>query len=160
MKPEDFMEQATAEVEAEWKGPQPALHDQHPERPRYRRVYNNWAGNPKGRKPDFDLCCEDVYPRDYGPSHQCANKAKHDPDHTGKPTACGSHSDAARKKRAIKRKASYLADKARWDKRGRAHDFTSEAKALIKRIADGHNDPRTAAMELVAKYPGVFGDDV
>ena len=46
---------------------------------RYRASYSNWAGNPRGSKPDYDRCCE-VVSDGVGLTKQCSRKRGYGPD--------------------------------------------------------------------------------
>ena len=58
----------------------------------YRERYGSWAGDEKGRCPDFTHCAKSV-PAFRGSVRfkQCTAPAKYDPGEDGKPTACGRH---------------------------------------------------------------------
>ena len=85
-------------------------------------------------------------------SFPCGNKPKHDPDANGRPTRCGIHSSAAEQRRKDKRDSKMQ----EWcDNRARGaalRDVRAEMIPLIQSIADGHNDPRSACSEWLAKY--------
>lgn len=131
-------------------------HLMHPERPQYRTQYEAWAGNQKGRKPDFERCCESVHSSDGWSSYQCKNKAKFDPDHTGKPTKCGVHSFAAFKRREVKGWAQLEANAERARSRKQVSDARAEALTVVQKIADGHNDPRSLCLAFMQANPELF----
>ena len=58
---------------------------------KYDDQYGDWAGRPKGDKPDYSRCAASVYPGNSMIDKQCANKAKFDTDENGRPTTCGIH---------------------------------------------------------------------
>lgn len=46
----------------------------------YRVSYGKWAGNPKGNKPDFKKCAEEIYPSGTWIPRQCSRSCGHGPD--------------------------------------------------------------------------------
>ena len=150
---------ATERIEKLWREkPEKKLFfpegNRHPDRPMYAKGYGRWAGNSNGREPDFNRCCAEVYGLHMW--HQCSQKAKHDPDETGKPTTCGIHSIAARKRRAIKEAAKYDRNRKIWDARSKKENGRSAALTVIKQIAGGHNDPRSLCAEFIKSYEELF----
>lgn len=110
----------------------------------YKAKYGDWAGNPNGHKPDYSRCCEEVYEQGRGMmTHQCARKAKHGPDGA----YCKQHDPAAVKAREDLASAKYAAqrraERPRW--------YAKKMLEALKLIADGHNDPRSLAAEIVAE---------
>lgn len=113
----------------------------------YRLKYGNWAGNQSGHRPDYSRCCEEVWPNERGPiPHQCRRKAgfgpggayckQHDPAFVKARAAAANAKDAARRR----------AERPKW--------YAREMLEALRQIADGHNDPRTLAAEIVKKVDG------
>lgn len=125
---------------------QPGVTQRHWGRSEYHREY----GNNSPHRPDFERCCVSVYSA--WSSSQCGRKAAHDPDHTGKPTRCKIHSRAYRKGKAEIARAKWDAEEAARAERRREREGKDAALALIEKIADGHNDPRGAALDLLIDY--------
>lgn len=82
----------------------------------------------------------------------CSRPAKHDPDRKGNPTRCGHHCKAAVEKREAKKTARWSA----WERERRAMLEISKAEQAmgpaLRTIANGHNDPRTLAREIIEKF--------
>ena len=111
----------------------------------YPAAYNKWAGNPEGVAPDFERCCAVVRdPEIWTLHHQCARKRGYGPGEA----YCKQHDPAAEKARrdaaAEKNRADW--NRARYSIHGRAF------YAALKAIADGHNDARGLAQEVIAKF--------
>lgn len=128
----------------------PPAHSRHWKRPEYHQGYGHWFSE---QRPDFERCCVEVWGtgRDSRPS-QCAYKAATDPDYTGKPTRCLTHSRAKIAERKAASDAKYAAERARWGQADRDRKARDAALALIIQIADGHNDPRGAAQDLLIQF--------
>lgn len=115
----------------------------------YKAKYGDWAGNPNGHAPDFSRCCEEVHSHDGWRYHQCGRKRGHGPDGA----YCKQHDPvavAARKEKSeAKHRAAYRSDMQR--------AYGPTFLAALREIAEGHNDPRGLAQEIVsdfdAKYP-------
>lgn len=113
--------------------------------PLYPKAYSDWAGNPKGNPPDYSLCCESVWPNDRFPiPHQCRKKRGFGPDGA----YCKQHDPAAKKSRQA-------ASEARWNQKWNTERYQIHGRtffdALVK-IADGHNDARGLAQEVIATF--------
>jgi len=80
-------------------------------------------------------------------SGPCGKKPKHDPDAKGRPTRCGMHSAEAIARRKAKSEARYQAQRAKWDRAREQDRLRREALQIVRRIAEGHNDPRGIASE-------------
>lgn len=111
----------------------------------YKRAYGAWAGDPRGRVPDYSLCCEEVASRDrWAHFYQCSKKRGHGPDGA----YCKQHDPAAAKARReeadTRRRDKWNA--ARYEWHGRIF-----FDALLK-IAEGHNDARGLAQEIIDKF--------
>lgn len=116
----------------------------------YKSTYGAWAGRPDGHKPDYSRCCEEVG-RDMGrwtSFGQCTRARGHGPDKA----YCKQHdpdvAKARREKVAADQKAKYYADM----KRAHGPSFL----ATLRKIADGHNDPRTLATEIVEAFDASY----
>jgi hypothetical protein len=100
------------------------------------------------KRPDFARCADSVYLGSvWHGSKQCSRKNGHGPDGA----FCKQHDPVAL---AAKRVAEEAAWKREWDQKARESAFTSESKAAIRAIAEGHNDPMTLAREILARYEG------
>jgi len=112
----------------------------------YPKSYNPWAGNPEGVKPDFNRCCESVTPSRMGgwTSHQCGRKRGFGPDKA----YCKQHDPEAVA-------ARISASKAKWDAATAKKRYEWHGKKffdVLKQIADGHNDARGLAQEIVFEF--------
>ena len=116
---------------------------------RYKEKYGDWAGNPRGRAPDFARCCEEVHTADGWRTHQCSRKRGHGPDGA----YCKQHDPAAIAERKEKSDAKHRETLRADMQRAYGPSFL----ASLRKIAEGHNDPRGLAQEIVsdfdAKYP-------
>jgi hypothetical protein len=117
---------------------------------RYKTRYGNWAGNPDGHKPDFKRCCEEVRaPERWGLYHQCTRPRGYGPD----AAYCKQHDpevvNARKEKADTEYRKKHRADMTRV--------YGSSFLRALRQIAEGHNDPRSLAKEIVsdfdAKYP-------
>ena len=98
-------------------------------------------------------CTERVWSRDIRcHDYMCGKRPKHDPDHNGNPTKCGIHSQEAKEKRAAKSDAKWQAREKEWKRKKEIQSLKLEALQLIRAIADGHNDPRSACAEWCERY--------
>lgn len=48
--------------------------------PEYQREYGQWAGNPRGQKPDLSKCAKGVYSNGSYIESQCCRARGHGPD--------------------------------------------------------------------------------
>lgn len=111
----------------------------------YPANYGAWAGRPDGVKPVYSRCCESVSTRDrWGIGSQCARKNGHGPEGA----YCKQHDPAAVEARE---RAAAEASKAKYDK-WRKEVNGARFYAVLKQIADGHNDARGLAQEVLAKF--------
>jgi hypothetical protein len=83
-------------------------------------------------------------------SYPCGCTPKNDPDANGRMTKCGRHSAAAKAKREAKDRAQREQWKAKSAARRAVHDATAALELALRQIADGHNDPRALAQEVIA----------
>lgn len=116
-------------------------------RAHYKDSYGRWGGQPNGRKPDYARCCESVFPNERGAiPHQCNRRAVTGPDGAyckqHDPAAVQARKDAAMAEYEVQRRA----ERPKW--------YAREMLAVLREIADGHNDPRTLAAEIVKKVDG------
>jgi hypothetical protein len=82
-------------------------------------------------------------------SSPCGNTPKHDPDHLGRPTKCGMHCKAAVEKREAKKAATTARWNAEWAARDALHEARAGLETALRKIAEGHNDPRSLAQETL-----------
>lgn len=94
-------------------------------------------------------------------SHQCSRKAKvtRTVKHHGKIVEveyCGQHDPVAVKAKNRERSAKWRAEWAAQDaaiaEKERRAAVREDALAALKQIANGHNDPRSLALETLAKH--------
>lgn len=128
----------------------PPIYNRHLIRPEYYAGYGRYHSAP----PELDRCCVQVH-KSEGMGHsfyQCQNKAKHDPDYTGQPTRCGTHSRTRHSERVKEQTERYNRyRKAQYDK-AMESKLGAEAIDLLVAIAVGHNDARGAARALLSRY--------
>jgi len=110
----------------------------------YRDSYGVWAGNPRGRAPDFSKCCESVHEGGRGVrSFQCSKPNGKGPDGA----YCTTHNPdavAARLRKSHEKHQDNL----------RRHMFGGMLSAIkaLQRIEAGHNDPRELAKETLDAF--------
>lgn len=94
-------------------------------------------------------------------SHQCRRKAKvtRTVKHHGEVVAveyCGLHDPVAVKAKRDAKRAKWKAEREARDaaaaEKTRQTDLRNDALDALKQIATGHNDPRTLALETLAKH--------
>lgn len=100
-----------------------------------------WAGK---LKPS---CNESVFSMYY--SSACGKTPKFDPDKNGRPTKCGHHSAAAKARKKAKQEAADARWRAERAKQDAIYAATKALEPALRRIAEGHNDPRTFATEVL-----------
>lgn len=110
----------------------------------HKERYGDWAGNPSGHKPDFARCADEVWPNDRFPiSHQCNRKRGFGPEQA----FCKQHDPEAKKERERKACENYekgiRRQKMMWGR---------EFFDALRKIAEGHNDPRGLAQEVIAPF--------
>lgn len=110
----------------------------------YKARYGQWAGNPNGHLPDFDRCCENLRDRYQPGGYQCTRKRGYGPDGA----YCKQHDPAAVAEREAKSKKKY---DEQWHRR-RLELGGRRFYEALRKIADGHNDPRALAQETIAPY--------
>lgn len=113
---------------------------------RYPEAYGAWAGNPKGQRPDYTRCCEEVtvYQGRWPKYTQCSNKRGKGPDQA----YCGKHDPAAVAVRREKADARYTAkvNEERFKIHGKKFFLT------LQKIAEGYNDSRGLACTVVDEF--------
>jgi hypothetical protein len=115
----------------------------------YPASYGAWAGFPQGHKPDYAHCCEEVTPNErggYARRYQCQRKRGHGPDEA----YCKQHDPDAAKKRQMDSQAK---NEIAWQQRRYEISGKRFYDALVK-IAEGHNDPRGLAHEIIDDFKG------
>lgn len=111
----------------------------------YPKSYGAWAGNPRGRAPDFTRCCENVWSRDrMSHGHQCKKPRGQGPDGA----YCKQHDPAKIEARRAKSDQAYNDKINKLQVQWHGPQFL---KAL-REIEAGHNDPRALAREVIASY--------
>ena len=112
----------------------------------YPDAYGKWAGRPLGARPDYERCCEQIYIRMGvgGQFSQCSRKRGHGPDEA----YCKTHDPAAVAARAQASTEAYIAksngERYRWHGPTFYH--------ALKQIAEGHNDARGLAQQVLADF--------
>jgi hypothetical protein len=112
----------------------------------YEEKYGAWAGFTNGHKPDFARCCVEVtdYSTRWPRYHQCSKKRGHGPDGA----YCKQHDPEAVKARrdASTARSNEKMNKERYGWYGR------KFFGALQKIAEGHNDARGLAQEVVAEF--------
>lgn len=107
-----------------------------------------YGWNLSKRPPDFTRCCANVASNGSWGSHQCYNKARYDKDEQGRFTHCKRHNnDTAEKKKLLSQEAQKVAD---IEFKKRAHG--PSAIEIVRKIAEGHHDPRILAVEFMERF--------
>lgn len=112
----------------------------------YKKRYGAWAGLPAGHKPDFTLCCVEVVDNStrWPHYHQCSKKRGYGPDSA----YCKQHDPDVVKARNA---ANSARANAKWNKeRYQTHGRTFFN--ALQKIADGHNDARGLAQEIIDEF--------
>lgn len=106
--------------------------------------YGSWGGNPKGTPYDPKYCCEEVGRNQGGWTMfgQCQKKPGHGPDGL----YCRIHEPEYEKNRRAERDKK---DKERWDLKFKPYKDKDSFLEALRKIAKGHNDPRTLAEEVL-----------
>lgn len=111
----------------------------------YKPRYGEWAGRPNGAAPDYDRCCFEVFSNERGViHHQCNKKRGYGPGSA----YCKTHDPDAVKARQAEAHAKYTKqyNAQRYGLYGR------EFFNALEQIANGHNDARGLAAEVIAKF--------
>jgi hypothetical protein len=111
----------------------------------HQKRYGDWSGRPQGTPPDPDRCCVEVWPNERGPiPYQCQRKRGFGPEQA----YCKQHDPDVVAARRAAADAKYKQEmKARSLQWGGPRFFRA-----LKKIAEGHNDPRTLAQETIKDY--------
>lgn len=113
---------------------------------KYLPKYGAWAGRPNGNAPDFNRCCEEVtrYIGNWPSSGQCVRKRGHGPGEQ----YCKQHDPEAVAARRAEADA-----KATKDFNARRFQYHGRTfYNALKQIAEGHNDARGLAQEVLATF--------
>lgn len=79
----------------------------------------------------------------------CGKTPKHDHDNNGQPTKCGIHCKAAVEKRQAKSDEKMNHWRRQMDARSALSEATNAVEKALRKIAQGHNDPRGLATEVI-----------
>jgi hypothetical protein len=113
----------------------------------HRKSYGDWAGNRKGVKPDPSRCCAEVSAGWH--YSQCSRKRGYGPEEA----YCKTHDPVVKKQKLEAERAAYLvkqsAENEKWKLKANAQNFLD----ALRLIADGHNDPRSLAIEAIKDFP-------
>lgn len=115
------------------------------------RRYGRWAGNPTGVAEDPKRCVKSLMDRWHPGGYQCTRPRGHGPDGC----YCKQHDPAAVAARTVVRDAAYSAKLAADNLRRQKAEAGAKALDALKQIADGHNDPRSLAQELLDQFPAL-----
>ena len=110
----------------------------------YEKAYAAWAGNPKGFAPDYNRCCVAVWRDKLSKGSQCNRPRGYGPDEA----YCKQHDPAAKEARNKKSEAV-------WNERYNKERYSIHGRNFfdaLKKIADGHNDPRALAKEVIKEF--------
>jgi len=80
--------------------------------------------------------------------HQCSRKRGHGPEGA----YCKQHSPEAKAARKAKSDAKNREWNINFSKKIATNEAMREALLLVREIAEGHNNPRGAALDLIASY--------
>ena len=113
----------------------------------YKKQYGDWAGLPQGYKPDLTRCCVEVtsYVGRWPKQNQCNRKRGHGPDEA----YCKQHDPAAKAARDALLAAKANERHQQW----RIEMAGKRFLVVLRQIANGHNDPRTIAAEVIKDFP-------
>lgn len=101
-------------------------------------------------------CTESVFDR--WSSAPCSRKPTHDPDARGFPTKCGIHCAAAKERKKAKSEKEDEARRADYQRRNELKLAEAEIEVALRKIADGYNDARGLAQEVMARVDGLRGN--
>lgn len=108
-----------------------------------------WAGR-------LRVGCAEAVHSNYS-SGPCGSIATRDLDANGRPTRCGTHCADAKAKRQAASNARWLAYKAKADRAEAIRAATAALEPALRQIANGHNDPRALAQEVLAALDAARG---
>lgn len=107
----------------------------------FREQFQSAYGNNYKARPDYSRCAAEVC---VGFSFsQCTRKNGHGPHGAW----CKQHDPVARKAKAEAQKTELARE---WARKDAERKFRTSCVEAIRRIAEGHNDPRGLAMAIVA----------
>lgn len=109
------------------------------------RYYGVWAGRPDGRKEDKTRCIKAVSQRRSWRSGQCKRKRGFGPEGL----YCKQHDPAVVASRTATSQKNYEEKSRLW---ARPHNQRKEAHRVLTQIAEGHNDARGLAIDLLARW--------
>ena len=117
----------------------------------FKAQFSNSYGINIKHKPDFTKCAECVHGDGVWPSwHQCTRKNGHGPEGAW----CKMHDPVARKAKQAARDAKWQSD---WDREKALNNAKAALVPALRAIADGHNDPRALATEVIATLDAASG---
>ena len=108
-----------------------------------------WAG-------ELRLGCNFRAFRNYS-SFPCGKTPRHDPDANGRMTRCGVHCAAATDRRKAKQAERLEAWSAALDREVAVSSAVAALEPALRRIAEGHNNPRDFAAEVIAALDAARG---
>lgn len=110
----------------------------------YPTSYGAWAGNPAGMAPNLKLCCDSVWDKTSWKSYQCSRPRGHGPGLA----YCKQHDPASKAARqaANPRRYNQKHNQERYQWYGR------QFFDALQQIADGHNDARGLAQQVISKF--------
>jgi hypothetical protein len=109
----------------------------------HKERYGEWGGNPSGNRPLPDRCAHEVYDGMTRIFSQCARKRGHGPEGA----FCKQHDPDM-----VKARNQKSADDYREKRRREALRQSGTYIAALRKIADGHNDPRALAAETLDQF--------
>jgi hypothetical protein len=110
----------------------------------HKRGYGRYNTEPRPHR-----CAEEVRDGDWN-WKQCSRARGFGPDQA----FCKQHDPQAVKDRRAARDAKWDADWEKKKKKWALHAIAPLAVEALQKIADGHNDPRTLALEVLRQYEG------
>lgn len=112
----------------------------------HKKSYGDWAGNPAGHLADLTRCCEEVRnePGAGWGYHQCVRKCGYGPEGA----YCKQHDPEAVAERQRKQGKAYRAKCLNWSYESHGKRFYE----ALEKIANGHNDARGLAQEIVTAF--------
>lgn len=105
---------------------------------------------------ELRLGCNERVFRDYS-SFPCGKTPKHDPDAHGRMTKCGVHCAAATDRRKAKQAERRAAWEAALEREIALSNAVAALEPALRRIAEGHNNPRDLAQEVIAALDAARG---
>lgn len=84
--------------------------------------------------------------------HMCSRQANFDPDANGNPTKCKIHSEEGVRKKQKEADERYRLYCEKMAARERAANAQFSAVEIVRKIADGHNDPRGLCLQWLSDF--------